>query len=106
MVYDMAQSSSSRNHDDKVESLSGIPAFWNAASLAPPVEWSIWIDNFFLAADLKEGCNTRALLNAPDPVVSEPLPKPEDPIGGNKPSEARARGQKCGEPSEGESMQK
>ena len=91
MVYDMAQSSSSRNHDDKVESLTGVTAFWQAASLAPPVEWRIWIDNFFLAADLKEGCNTRALMNPPDATVSEPLPKPEDPpSSGSESNQARA----------------
>ena len=82
MVYDMAQSSSSRNHDDKVESLTGVTAFWQAASLAPPVEWRIWIDNFFLAADLKEGCNARVLMNPPDATINEPLPKPEEPSSG------------------------
>ena len=74
-----SQLGSSRNHEDKNENLSGIPVFWATASIAPPVEWSIWLDSFFLASDLKEGCQTRLLLQEPTAVTHELLPKPELP---------------------------
>ena len=77
-----SQLGSSRNHDDRNENLSGIPVFWATASIAPPVEWSIWLDSFFLASDLKEGCQTRLLLLEPTAVTHEPLPKPEPPTDG------------------------
>ena len=70
----------SKHHDDKMENVTGVTAFWNTASLAPPVEWVIWLDNFFLASDLKENCQTRLLLEDPAAVIEEPLPKPEDPV--------------------------
>ena len=77
-----SQLGSSKNHEDKNENLSGIPVFWATASIAPPVEWSIWLDSFFLASDLKEGCQTRLLLQEPAAVTHEPLPKPEPPTDG------------------------
>ena len=68
----------SKHHDDKMENVTGVTAFWNTASLAPPVEWVIWLDNFFLASALKENCQTRLLLEDPAAVVEEPHPKPEE----------------------------
>ena len=59
----------SKHHEDKMENVTGVTAFWNTASLAPPVEWVIWLDNFFLASDLKENCQTRLLLEDPAAVV-------------------------------------
>ena len=70
----MAQSSNS-----EPEVGTGIPPFWPKNRINPPVEWTQWLEHFFLTSDLKEKCNTRVLLTAPDPVVEEPQPKPETP---------------------------
>ena len=70
----MAQSSNSESDNG-----TGIPPYWPKNKVNPPVEWQLWIDQFFLTADLKERCQTRLLLSPPDPVVEDLPPQPEVP---------------------------
>ena len=70
----MAQSSNSESDNG-----TGIPPYWPKNKVNPPVEWQLWIDQFFLTADLKERCQTRLLLSPPEPVIEEPPPQPEAP---------------------------
>ena len=65
--------------DKEPETGTGITPYWPKNKINPPVDWEDWIDQFFLASDLKEKCQTRSLLNPPDAVVEEPLPQPEVP---------------------------
>ena len=53
------------------ETGTGITPYWPKNKINPPVDWEDWIDQFFLASDLKEKCQTRSLLNPPDAVVEE-----------------------------------
>ena len=87
----MAQSAHSTN--EKSDSLTGISPFWQRPSACAPNKWEDWLKNFFLIADLKEKCQTRALLKEPDAVMIEPYPKPEKaPDSGSElPQEKAAR---------------
>ena len=71
----MAQSS--KNLRENTDSLTGTTPFWQHTAASAPNNWDEWLEHFFLVADLKEKCNTRVLLNDPDPVVTEPYPRPE-----------------------------
>ena len=72
----MAQSSSSS--DEKIDTFTGLPAFWPKPTPKPSMLWKDWMTRFYLAADLKDGCYTRALLDEPAEVTLEPAPKLEE----------------------------
>ena len=58
---------------------TGVSPFWPKNKVNPPTEWTEWTNTFFMTADLKERCQTRLLLQEPDPTVEEPQPQPEAP---------------------------
>ena len=72
----MAQSSSSS--DEKIDTFTGVPAFWPKPTPKPSMLWKDWMVRFYLATDLKDGCYTRALLEEPAEVTPEPAPKLEE----------------------------
>ena len=88
----MAQSQSSfpsQAEDKNVEQMTGVQAFWPKPSALPRFIWKDWINNFYMAADLKDGCYTRTLLTDPAAVILEPPPKEEQADNGES-NEARS----------------
>ena len=91
----MAQSSSnSAPLSEKVDPHTGVPYFWSRPSAAPPNNWKKWLDRFHLAASLKEGCDTRLLMQDPTETVPEPEPKPEPEVTNETVEDAAARVQR------------
>ena len=85
----MAQSSSSS--DEKIDTFTGVPAFWPKPTAKPSMLWKDWLVRFYLAADLKDGCYTRALLEEPAEVTPEPAPKLEEGTSSESPTATAER---------------
>ena len=56
-----------------------ISVFWTTAHSDPPWNFMIWLDQFLLAATVKENVNPEVLLEEPKEVLVKPFPRPETP---------------------------
>ena len=71
----MAQPAAFMAQDNRTD--MGIPVFWTSASSDPPWNFKIWLDQFMLAVTVKENANPEIILEEPNEVVDEPMPRPE-----------------------------
>ena len=72
----MAQSAVT-SRKEEMDQHTGVPLFWSRPAASPPHDWKKWIERFHMAASVKEGCDTRVLLQDPAETIPEPEPKPE-----------------------------
>ena len=101
--FDMVQSQftsyPSQAEQKNIEKMTGVQAFWPKPTALPRFIRKDWINNFYMAADLKDGFYTRTMLTDPAAVILQPPSTKEQAKSGesNKTRSARKLGTwQCG----------